>query len=348
MDAAALSDLTAVRASTVLDIDALKKQLAGRGHHLRSGRCRSERHPARQHGHPSELRRRCPHPGAGRRGPVRDAHDPLPARHQPAGPQAAIPRRDRGRRRHPGHRVVRARPPRSPTPGGSCCGGTPPTAPTRGRCGSSCTVWSRTSGRSGPPARASSSSCSACRGDDAGLAIGPQIASFAASNGIATQLFAAQQHESATPSVGGLLPRVDARGTARGAVGRHRPRLPRPRRPHGAARRAGPRHPRAQRRPRRGWNRSSRRELGLGDPAEPRRRRRRRGPGRTHRRRASSSPTPTPSTAPPGGSRPSRGPDHRHHAPTPITTRSGAVAAPGRAPRPAARAVLRPRGGGQR
>jgi hypothetical protein len=35
-------------------------------------------------------------------------------------------------------------------------------------------------------------------GDNAGLAIGPQIASFAASNGIATQLFAAQHHESAT------------------------------------------------------------------------------------------------------------------------------------------------------
>jgi hypothetical protein len=35
-------------------------------------------------------------------------------------------------------------------------------------------------------------------GDTAGLAIGPQIASFAASNGIATQLFAAQHHESAT------------------------------------------------------------------------------------------------------------------------------------------------------
>ncbi len=50
-DAAALSDLTAVRASTVLDIDALKNQLAGGGHHLRPGRCRSERHPARQPGH---------------------------------------------------------------------------------------------------------------------------------------------------------------------------------------------------------------------------------------------------------------------------------------------------------
>jgi hypothetical protein len=35
-------------------------------------------------------------------------------------------------------------------------------------------------------------------GDSAGLAVGPQIASFAASNGIATQLFAAQHHESAT------------------------------------------------------------------------------------------------------------------------------------------------------
>jgi hypothetical protein len=35
-------------------------------------------------------------------------------------------------------------------------------------------------------------------GDAAGLAIGPQIASFAASSGIATQLFAAQHHESAT------------------------------------------------------------------------------------------------------------------------------------------------------
>ena len=35
-------------------------------------------------------------------------------------------------------------------------------------------------------------------GDTAGLAVGPQIASFAASNGIATQLFAAQHHESAT------------------------------------------------------------------------------------------------------------------------------------------------------
>jgi hypothetical protein len=35
-------------------------------------------------------------------------------------------------------------------------------------------------------------------GDDAGLAVGPQIASFAASNGIATQLHAAQRHESAT------------------------------------------------------------------------------------------------------------------------------------------------------
>jgi uncharacterized protein involved in exopolysaccharide biosynthesis len=35
-------------------------------------------------------------------------------------------------------------------------------------------------------------------GDRAGLAIGPQIASFAASNGIATQLFAAQHHEAAT------------------------------------------------------------------------------------------------------------------------------------------------------
>ncbi len=35
-------------------------------------------------------------------------------------------------------------------------------------------------------------------GDDAGLAVGPQIASFAASNGIATQLRAAQRHESAT------------------------------------------------------------------------------------------------------------------------------------------------------
>ena len=35
-------------------------------------------------------------------------------------------------------------------------------------------------------------------GDDAGLAVGPQIASFAASNGIVTRLFAAQQHESAT------------------------------------------------------------------------------------------------------------------------------------------------------
>ena len=35
-------------------------------------------------------------------------------------------------------------------------------------------------------------------GDTAGLAVGPQIASFAAANGIATQLFAAQHHDAAT------------------------------------------------------------------------------------------------------------------------------------------------------
>ena len=58
-DAAALSDLTAVRAQTVLDIDALKKQLAGEG--VTSGQVAAgaERHRPRQPGRASDLRRRC-------------------------------------------------------------------------------------------------------------------------------------------------------------------------------------------------------------------------------------------------------------------------------------------------
>ena len=53
-------------------------------------------------------------------------------------------------------------------------------------------------GRERPTARGFVLIVLSVSGDTAGLAIGPQIASFAASNGIATQLFAAQHHESAT------------------------------------------------------------------------------------------------------------------------------------------------------
>ena len=94
---------------------------------------------------------------------------------------------------------MRVRPPRTTH---ACEGAAarvqPRTVPTRGRCGSSSMVFVPEAGKEKPKTQGFVLIVLTVSGDTAGLAIGPQIASFAASNGIATQLFAAQRHESAT------------------------------------------------------------------------------------------------------------------------------------------------------
>ena len=198
-DAAALSDLTAVRASTVLDIDAVKKQLAGEdttaGQVAAGASVIQPASPGRQ----SSLRHRCAHVRPGRCGRwpccsttvyllVTNRRDPKLRSRDEIADAVGIPVIT----------SVRVRPPRSAHGWRELLRGYTPDSPDAWALRQLLHGLVPESGRSGPRVRASSSSCSRVSGDTAGLAVGPQIASFAASNGIATQLFAAQQHESAT------------------------------------------------------------------------------------------------------------------------------------------------------
>ena len=161
-DAAALSDLTAVHASTVLDIDALKKQIAGEdvagGQPGGGASVIQPASPGQQSGYVTEALIHVLGGAAifvlftalyfivtNQRDPKLRSRDEIadvgrnPRRRVLAGPPTAI-----GRRAGP-----------------SCCAATNPTAPTGGHFDSSSTPWCRTRARSGPRATRSSSSSSA-------------------------------------------------------------------------------------------------------------------------------------------------------------------------------------------
>ena len=198
MDAAALSDLTAVRASTVLDIDALKNQLAGRD--ITYGQV------------PAGASVIQPASTGNRASFVADAlmwvlggaalfamlmtlyllvtnhRDPKLRSRDEIADAVGIPV----------IASVRARPPRSPHAWRELLRGYTPDSPDAWALRQLLHGLLTDSWKEWPTGEGFVLVVLSVSGDDAGLAIGPQIASFAASNGIATQLRAAQQHESAT------------------------------------------------------------------------------------------------------------------------------------------------------
>ena len=197
-DAAALSDLTAVQASTVLDIDALKKQLSGED--LTSGQVSagaSVIQPASPGKQSDFVTDALTYVMGGAAACallvalyilITNQRDPkLRSRDEIADavgiPVVASMRVRTPRSTHAWRELLRAYTPDSPDAWAlrQFLHGLVPDA-----------------GKDSPKTQGFVLVVLTVSGDTAGLAVGPQIASFAASNGIATHLFAAQHHESAT------------------------------------------------------------------------------------------------------------------------------------------------------
>ncbi len=197
-DAAALSDLTAVRASTVLDIDALKKQLDGQdltsGQVAAGGSVIQPASPGKQLDFVTDALSRVVGGAAACALLVAlyvlitNQRDPKLRSRDEMADAVGIPvvtsmRVRTPRSTHAWRELLRAYTPDSPDAWAlrQLLHGLVPDA-----------------GTDRPKTQGFVLIVLTVSGDTAGLAIGPQIASFAASNGIATQLFAAQHHESAT------------------------------------------------------------------------------------------------------------------------------------------------------
>ena len=198
-DAAALSDLTAVRASTVLDIDAVKKQLAGgdlTGGQVASGASVIQpASPGAQAGFVTDVLTNVLG-GAAVAALltalyllVTNKRDPKLRSRDEIADSVGIP-------------VVtsmKARPPRSAHAWRELIRDYTPDSPDAWALRQLLHGLVPDAGKEWPSGEGFVLVVLSLSGDSAALAIGPQIATFAASNGIATQLFAAQQHESATP-----------------------------------------------------------------------------------------------------------------------------------------------------
>lgn len=198
-DAAALSDLTAVHASTVLDIDALKKQMAGEdvagGEPGGGANVLQAASPGRQSGYVTEA---LIHVLGGAAifvlftalyFIVTNQRDPKLRSRDEIATSVGIP-------------VVaslRARPPRSAGAWAELLRSYEPDSADGWGLRQLIHALVPDAGKEWPSDDPFVLVVLSVSGDSGGLAIGPQIASFAASNGIPTQLFAAQQHESATP-----------------------------------------------------------------------------------------------------------------------------------------------------
>jgi len=197
-DAAALADLTAVRASTVLDIDALKKQLAGddpTGGQVAAGASVIQpASPGKQSNLVTDALLYVLGGAAVCVGLislyvlVTNQRDPKLRSRDEIADAVGIPvvtsmRARSPRSTHAWRELLRKYTPDSPDAWAlrQLLHGLVPDA-----------------GKNSPTAQGFVLVVLTVSGDTAGLAVGPQIASFAASNGIATQLFAAQHHESAT------------------------------------------------------------------------------------------------------------------------------------------------------
>jgi capsular polysaccharide biosynthesis protein len=197
-DAAALADLTAVRASTVLDIDALKKQLAGddptSGQVAAGASVIQPASPGKQ----SDLVTDALTYVLGGAAAcalfialcllVTNQRDPKLRSRDEIADAVGIP-------------VVtsmRVRPPHSTHAWRELLRAYIPDSPDAWALRQLLHGLVPDAGRESPTPQGFVLIVLAVSGDTAGLAVGPQIASFAASNGIATQLFAAQHHESAT------------------------------------------------------------------------------------------------------------------------------------------------------
>lgn len=198
-DAAALSELTAVRASTVLDIDAVKKQLAGQdvtGGQVAAGA--SVIQPASPGKQATLVTDALSFVLGGAAVAVlltaiyflvTNQRDPKLRSRDEIADAVGIP-------------VItsmRVRPPRSTHAWRELLRGYTPDSPDAWALRQLLHGLVPDAGKEWPSGEGFVLVVLSVSGDTAGLAIGPQIASFAASNGIATQLFAAQQHESATP-----------------------------------------------------------------------------------------------------------------------------------------------------
>jgi capsular polysaccharide biosynthesis protein len=197
-DAAALSDLIAVRASTVLDMDSLKKQLAGQD--ITSGQVAAGASviqpatPGVRADLATDALTRVLGGAAAAVGlttlflVVTNSRDPKLRSRDEIADAVGIPVIT----------SVRTHPPRSPHAWRELLRSYSPDSPDawalrqllHGLLAESWKEW--------PTGEGFVLVVLSLSGDDAGLAVGPQIASFAASNGIATQLRAAQRHESAT------------------------------------------------------------------------------------------------------------------------------------------------------
>ena len=197
-DAAALSDLTAVRASTVLDIDSLRKQLGGEGsadgQPVTSARVIQPASTGTQSEYATEAMVHVLGGAAifaaltalffiltNRRDPKLRSRDEI-------ADAVGIP-------------VVaslRARPPRSPSAWAELLRSYEPDSADGWALRQLLHGLVPDAGKEWPTGEPFVLVVLSVSGDAGALAIGPQIASFAASNGIPTELFAAQQHESAT------------------------------------------------------------------------------------------------------------------------------------------------------
>ena len=198
-DAAALSDLTAVRASTVLDIDAVESELAGEdvtgGQVASSATVIQPASPGEQATLVTEVLSFVLG-GAGIAVLlaasyvfVTNQRDPKLRSRDEIADAVGIP-------------VVtslRARPPRSVPAWRELLRGYTPDSPDAWGLRQLLHTIVPDAGKEYPTGEGFVLVVLSLSGDTAGLAVGPQIASFAASNGIQTLLYAAQQHESATP-----------------------------------------------------------------------------------------------------------------------------------------------------
>jgi capsular polysaccharide biosynthesis protein len=197
-DAAALADLTAVQATTVLDIDAVKKQLSGEG--VSGGQVAAgasviqPASPGKQSSLVTDalsfvlggaalalLVTTIYLLGTNRRDPKLRSRDEI-------ADAVGIPVIT----------SVRVRPPRSAHGWRELLRGYSPDSPDAWALRQLLHGLVPDAGKEWPTGEGFVLVVLTVSGDTAGLGIGPQIASFAASNGIPTHLFAAQQHESAT------------------------------------------------------------------------------------------------------------------------------------------------------
>jgi capsular polysaccharide biosynthesis protein len=198
-DASALSDLTAVRASTVLDIDAVKKRLAGED--ITAGQVASGAEviqpasPGTQAGFVTDV---LTHVLGGAAVAVllttiylliTNKRDPKLRSRDEIADSVGIP-------------VVtsmQVRAPRSPHAWRDLLREYRPDSPDAWALRQLLHALVPDAGKEWPSGEGFVLVVLSLSGDNAALAIGPQIATFAGSNGIETLLYAAQHHESATP-----------------------------------------------------------------------------------------------------------------------------------------------------